>query len=211
MLKIYGSDLSAPSNKVRFAANAVGLKYEYVPVNLREGEHRKPEFLKINPVGKVPAIDDDGFVLFESAAIIRYLADKNYSDLYPKAVKERAIVDEWIDFTGHHVGLSVSKVLYNRVFAPRRNLPVDEMSLKEGLEWLVRYLPIVDAQLGKNKFIAGNKFTIADINLLAILDPVEIGEMDITPYKNIVKWRNELKKKDFYTQCFKEYGEALKK
>lgn len=211
MLKIYGSDLSAPSNKVRFTANALGLKYDYIAVNLREGDHKKPEFLKLHPAGKIPVIDDDGFVLFESAAIMRYLADKNNSSLYPQALKERALVDQWIDFTGHHVGLATSKVLYNRVFAPRRNLPVDEMSLKEGLEWLGRFLPTVDAQLGKNKYLTGSKLTIADINLLAILDPAEVGGMDISPYKNIVTWRNDLKKKDFYTKCFKEYGEALKK
>ena len=211
MLRIYGSDLSAPSNKVRFVANALGLEYDFVFVNLREGEHRKPEFLKLHPAGKIPVIDDDGFVLFESAAIIRYLADKYNADLYPKPLKERAIVDQWIDFSGHHVGLAASKVLYNRVFAPRRNLPVDEMSLKEGLEWLVRFLPVVDAQLGKNKYLTSNKLTIADINLLAILDPAEVAGINLLPYKNIVAWRNDLKKKDFYTKCFKEFGEALKK
>ena len=136
MLKIYGSDLSSPSNKVRFAANALGLKYEYVKVNLREGEHRKPEFLKLNPVGKIPAIDDDGFVLFESNAIIRYLADKNNSDLYPKPLKERAVVDEWFEFISHHVALAASKVIYNRFFAPRMKNPVDEQSLKDGLAYI---------------------------------------------------------------------------
>ena len=79
MLKIYGADLSGPANKVRFVANYLGLKYDYVVVKLREGEHQKPEFLKINPIGKIPAIEDDGFTLFESNAICRYLADKNNS------------------------------------------------------------------------------------------------------------------------------------
>src|SRR3989338_9449165 len=166
MLKVYGSDLSAPSNKVRFAANALGLKYEFVFVNLREKEQLKPEFLKINPIGKIPAIDDDGFFLSESAAIMRYLADKQNSDLYPKALKERAIVDEWIDFTGFHIGGAMSKVIYNRLFAPRRGLPVDENSIKEGLGFLDRFLPVVDGQLAKNKFLTGAKITLADINLL---------------------------------------------
>ena len=210
MLKIYGSDLSAPSNKVRFTANALGLKYEFVVVNLRAGEQQKPEFLKINPVGKIPAIDDDGFTLFESAAIMRYLADKHNSDLYPKALKERAIVDEWIDFTGHHVGGAASKVIYNRLFAPRRGLPIDENSIKEGLGFLDRFLPVIDNQLAKHKFLTGAKMTLADMNLLATLDPAEISEIDLSKYKNIVRWRNELKKQDFYTQSFKEYGEALR-
>lgn len=210
MLKIYGSDLSSPANKVRFAANAMGLKYEYIRVNLREGEQKKAEFLRINPVGKVPAIDDDGFTLFESNAIIKYLADKNNSPLYPKVLKERAVVDEWIEFGSHHVYLAISKIVYNRIFARMRNLAIDERSLSDGLEWIDRFFPIVDAQLEKNQFITGSQMTLADLNLLAAFDPVEAAEIDISKYKNIVRWRNALRQKDFYTKCHKDFGDALR-
>ena len=210
MLKIYGSDLSAPAVKVRLAANAMGLEYEYKKVNLREGEQKKEEFLKINPVGKIPAIDDDGFCLFESNAIIRYLADKNHSPLYPKEIKERAVVDEWIEFGSHHVGLALSKILYNKIFAPRMNLEPDARSMKEGFNWLERFLPIVDKQLSRQDFLAGNNMTLADINLLALLDPAEAAEVDLSKYDNISRWRNALRQKDFYTKCHREYGEILK-
>ena len=210
MLKIYGSDLSSPANKVRIAANAMGLKYEYVKVDLRAGEHQKPDFLKVNPVGKIPAIDDGGFKLFESNAILRYLADQNNSPLYPKDLKTRAVVDQWIDFGSMHVGLALSKVIYNRLFAPLRNIPVDESSLKEGLSFLDRFLPVVDEQLSKNKYITGTALTLADINLLALFDPCEIAQIDLSKYKNIVNWRNALRQEKFYTACHKEYGESLK-
>ncbi len=211
MLKIYGGDLSSPANKVRFAANALGLKYDYIRVNLRAGDHQKPEFLKLHPAGKIPVIDDEGFFLFESNAIIRYLAEKNKSPLYPKDLKEKATVDQWIEFGSHHVGLAMSKVVYNRLFAPMRRVPVDEQSLKDGLSFLDRFLPVIDQQLGKNKFLAGNQLSLADINLLAIFDPAEVAQIDLSKYKNIVKWRNALKKEDFYTQCHKSYEELLKK
>lgn len=210
MLKIYGSDLSAPSNKVRFVANALELKYEYVFVNLRAGEHQKPEFLKLNPVGKIPTIDDDGFYLFESNAIIRYLCEKNNSPLYPKGLKDRAIVEQWLDFGSMHVGAAFSKVMYNRVFAPIRKIAVDENSIKEGLSFLERFLPVVDSQLGKNLYLAGKNLTIADFNLLALLDPAEIADIDLSKYKNLTAWRGKLKQGKFYTQCYKEYGESLK-
>ena len=209
MLKIYGSDLSTPANKVRFAANAIGLKYEYKRVDLRAGEHQKPEFLKLHPAGKIPVIDDDGFVLFESNAIIKYLALKNNSPLYPKELKEQATIDQWIDFGSHHAGQAMAKVVYNRLIAPLRNVPVDEHSLKEGLTFLDRFLPIIDQQLGKNKFLAGDRFTLADINLLTILDPAEVSSIDLGKYKNIVKWRNALRKEKFYRDCHEEYGEVL--
>lgn len=210
MLKIYGSDLSSPANKVRFVANALNLPYEYVRVNLRAGEHMKPEYKQVHPANKIPAIDDDGFVLFESNAIIRYLADKCASPLYPKDLKARAVVEQWIDFGSMHVGAAASKVVYNRIFAPIRGIPIDESSLKEGLSFLARFLPVVDEQLGRSKYLAGDQMTLADINLLALLDPAEIANIDLAPYKNITVWRNSLRTKEFYTKCHKEYGEALK-
>ncbi len=210
MLKIYGSDLSSPSNKVRFTANFLGLPYEYIKINLREGEQQRPEFLKINPIGKIPSIDDNGFCLFESNAIIRYLADKNNSPLYPKGLKERAVVDAWIDFGSIHVGVNLMKVTYNRLFAPMRGQPIDENSIKDGLTFLNRFLPIVDNQLGKNKYVAGAAMTLSDINLLSLLDPAEVSGIEFAPYQNITKWRNALKQEKFYTQCHQDYEEAVK-
>jgi glutathione S-transferase len=195
---------------VRFTANALGFPHEYIKVNLREGEHRKPEFLKLNPVGKIPVIDDDGFVLFESNAIIKYLADKNNSPLYPKGLKERATIDKWIEFSSHHVGLATSKVVYNRFFAPRIGTPVDETSLKEGLAWIERFYPVIDQQIGANQYLVFNQFSLADVNLLAILDPAEIANIDLSKFHNITRWRENLKKQDFYTKCHKEFAEMLK-
>lgn len=210
MLKIYGADLSSPANKVRFVANYLDIKYDYNFVNLREGAQYKPEFIKINPIGKIPAIDDGGFCLFESNAICRYLADKHQSIIYPKDLKERALVDEWLDFGSMHVGAAVSKVVYNRIFAPIRKIEIDERSIKEGLEFLTRFLPIVDKQLSQNKYLLGAGIKLADFNILAALDPVEMAQIDIKPYSNICRWRTELKQQDFYTKCHKEYGESLK-
>jgi glutathione S-transferase len=210
MLKIYGADLSSPANKVRFVANYLELKYDYIVVKLREGEHQKPEFIKVNPIGKIPAIDDDGFTLFESNAICRYLADKNSSSIYPKGLKERAIVEEWLDFGSMHVNMAVSKIVYNRVFAPMRKVEVDERSIKEGMEFLGRFLPIVDKKLSEHKYLTGGQITLPDFNILAGLDPVEVANIDISPYGHIVRWRKELKSQNFYTQCHKEYGESLK-
>ena len=129
MLKIYGANLSSPSNKVRFVANALGLKYEYIQVKLREGEQRKPEFLKLNPAGKIPVIVDGDFVLSESGAIIKYLCNKNKSSYYPSDLKRRAIVDQWIDYSIIHVGAAMVRVVFNRLFAPIIKTEIDENSL----------------------------------------------------------------------------------
>ena len=210
MLKIYGSDLSSPSNKVRFTANALNLPYEYIKINLREGENRKKEFLALNPFAKIPVIDDNDFVLFESNAIIKYLASKKNTPLYPWDLQQKALIDQWIDFITMHIGVNLSKVMYNRVFYKFRGDTVDERSITDGLKFLGQYFPTIDAQIYKNTFVVSKEFTLADIVLLATLDPAEVAEIDLSSYQNITRWRNELKKKDFYTKCYKEYGEMLK-
>ena len=209
MLKIYGANLSAPANKVRMAANALGLPYEYIPVSIRSGENRTKEYLKMHPAGKVPVIDDDGFILFESDAIIQYLADKQESSLYPKDTKRRALVDQWMDFSAIHVGGAMGKVVFNRIFAPLIKTPVDERSLADGLKFLDSFLPVVDRQLSRNPYLAGDEFSLADIALLAVLDPSEVAGIGLSSYQCLVKWRAELMKKDFYTQCHASYGDVF--
>lgn len=211
MLTLYGFDASANSNKVRYVIHALGLPHEYKVVNLRAGEQRTPEFLKINPVGRIPVIDDDGFVLFESNAIIKYLASKHKSSLYPNDLKKRAVIDQWIDFSSMHVGTALSKLYYNRVLAPMRKIEVDERSVKEGVEFLARFLPIVEAQLETNKFVAGNERSLADFVLLAALDPAEVSIHDLGGYKAVTAWRTAMKKEDFYRKCYNDFQDVFKR
>ncbi len=209
MLKIYGGDLSSFCNKVRFVANALGIEYEYVRINFKEKEHKTPEFLKMHPAGKIPLIDDDGFFVFESNAIIKYLAEKNKSSLYSENLKQKTIINQWIDFCSFHIGSAMDKILFNKIFAPRIKVPVDHRAIQDGYMFLNRYLPIIDSQLLKHNFLAGNEMTLADINLLAILDSCEVAEIELSVYENIMRWREDLKIQDFYTQCHKTYGEPL--
>ena len=209
MIKLYGIGFSNNVNKVRYCLNYLGLKYEWIQTNPMQGENQTEEFLKISASGKIPAVEIDGKGYFESNAINKYLASKNKSDIYPADIEKRAAVDEWMDYASIHIGNAVGRVLFNRVFAPMMGKEVDENSLKAGLEFLAKYLPICDKQLGKSKFLAGDSFTLADINLLAILDPAEMGKIDLNPYRNLVKWRNNLKAKDFYQKCYKDYGQYI--
>ena len=209
MLTIYGADLSPPSCKVRFAANALGMAYEYRKVDLINGENTSEAFLKLNPAGKVPVIEDDGFVLFESNAIIKYLATKSESPLYPAGTRQRAVIDQWIDFVSHHVATAMNRVLFNRVFAPFLKMEVDERSLSEGLSFLDRFLPVVDNPLKERRYLAGGELTLADLNLLSALDPAEVAQVALSGYLNITRWRQDLMGRDFYTKCHKSYGDAL--
>ena len=210
MLTIYGSDLSGPAIKVRLTASFLGINYKWQIVNLREGEQKQEWFLKINPVGKIPAIDDEGFHLFESNAICKYLCDKHNSSLYPKDVKKRADVEQWIDYISFHIGANFSPVMYNRVFAPRRGIPVNEKAITDGLEFLKQYFPIIEKQLTQHKYIVSQEISLADIILFSLLEPAEMAQVDLGVYPKLTAWRAEFKKQSFYTSCYKEYGEMLK-
>ena len=210
MLTIYGSDLSGPAIKVRLTASYLGLKYKWQALNLREGEQKQEWFLKINPVGKIPVIDDDGFCLFESNSICRYLCDKHNSALYPKDVHKRATIDQWIDYSSFHIGANFMLIVYNRVFAPIRKIPVNDKAITDGLEFLKQYFPIVEKQLAGHKYIVSQEISLADIILLSLIEPAEAAEIDLSAYPKVCAWRADLKKQPFYTSCCKDYGDTLK-
>ena len=209
MIELYGLELSAPVNKVRYLFNYMGIDYSFKRVNLREGQQRSESFLKLNPVGKVPAIKDGDFVLFESSAIMRYIARKESSELYPAEPQERAIVDQWLDFVALHIATAMGRVFYNRILAPAVGDDVDERSIDTGLKFLKRHLPIVESQIVKHGNLASAELSLPDFALLAHLDLAEPSDYDLSPYTALCSWRDQLRAQPFYTQCHESYGETL--
>lgn len=210
-MKLYGFDMSTPVNKVRYVANYLKLEYDYEYIDAFKGEHQSEEHLKRHPVGKVPVLVDDGFVLFESNAIIKYLAAKQGSGLYPQDHKQRAVVDQWIDFTSIHIGNAMNKVFGNRVVFPHVGIEVDERSLEDGLSFLDKFLPVIEKQLQQNSCLAGQRLSLADFNLLATLDPIEMAGIDVSGYPALAAYRQKLQKEAYYQSCHQVYGESFGK
>ena len=140
MIKLYGFELSFPVNRVRLCLNAMGKDYEFIRINPLAGENRSDDYLKINPSGKIPAIDDGGFCLSESNAIMRYLCRKYRSEFYPENIEAQANVDKWLDFTAAHLGNGFNKVLFNKYIAGIAGIEVDEQSIKDGYAFIQRFL-----------------------------------------------------------------------
>ncbi len=209
MIKLYGLGLSFNVSKVRYCLNYLNLKYDWVQTNPIAGENQAPEYQNICPTGKVPAIEIDGFKLFESNSINRYLAAINNSSIYPQDAKKRAIVDAWMDYVAIHVAHALGRVLFNRVFAPMTGQKADQESVRVGLEFLDKYFPVLEKQLSQNPYLAGKEFSLADINLLAVLDPCEISQISIDQYPSLKKWRVGLKSQPFYQQCYKDYTQFV--
>jgi glutathione S-transferase len=211
MLNLYGNPLSSPTNKVRYVANYLNISYDFHIINIGAGEQRNPEFLKINSFGRIPAIDDNGFTLAESNAIIRYLADKNNSSLYPRELQQRARVDQWMDYAAQHIAIPTSKIMFNTYYYKFLNMEKDERSLQDGYHFLERNLPAVEQQLKQHAYIAGDTMTIADIAMLAALDVCELSKVDLTVHSNLNAWRTKLMNEAFYQRCHKNYTETFNK
>lgn len=211
MIKLYGLELSFPVNRVRFCLNAMQLEYEFVRINPLAGENQTEDYLNINPIGKIPSIVDEGFTLFESNAIMKYLCRKYKSDYYPDDIKAQATVDKWLDFTAIHVANGIGKVLFNKILAGIVDVEVDERSLQEGYEFIERFLGNIDKQLETSTFLAGDAMTIADFCLLATIDPAEVIEINIEDYPNVNAWRNKLMQESFYKDVHNSFGETLEK
>jgi glutathione S-transferase len=206
MITIYGSGLSTPANKVRVCAHALKIEHEYKEINLATGEHKKPEFLKINPVGKVPALQDGDFSLFESDAIIRYLGNLSDNELYPTDKRTRAQIDQWMCFATSHLMLSVSKMLYNTHFYKIMGVEKDERSLKEGEEWLNRYLTVLDQSLPNSLTLVDGITTLAEICCIVSLDPVDVIEFDLRPFSKVIELRQKIRESNFYQKVHSSYG-----
>ncbi len=211
MLHIYGTLLSSPTNKVRYVANYLEIPYEFHSMNLAASEQHKPEFLKINPLGKVPAINDHGFTLAESNAIIRYLANKQQSPLYPQDLQQRALVDQWLDYASMHIMMALSKIAFNTYFYKMINTPIDERSLQDGHKFIASYLPHLESQLTSTPFIAGKTITLADIALLAALDTAEVCHVDLSSFSHLTAWRKKLMGEKFYRDCHESFTTVFKK
>lgn len=210
MLTLYSNPLSSPGNKIRFLLNYLAIPHELKIVNVATGEQRESDFLKINAYGKIPAIDDNGFKLAESNAILRYLAAKHSADLYPQNLEERAIVEQWLDFAANHIATATAKVMFNTYLYRLMGASKDERSLEDGISWLERYLPMLDQQLAKQAYIAGNHLSIADFSLLASLDVAELIEVNLDTYPHLKTWREKLMAQSFYQNCHSNYTASFK-
>ena len=209
MIKLYGIEPSFPVNRVRLCLNAMELEYQFVHLSPLAGENKTDEYLKLSPSGKVPAIDDDGFALFESNAIMKYLCRKHKSEFYPNDITAQANVDKWLDFTTIHLGNGIAKVLFNKVIAPMVDMPVDEQSMADGYAFVERFLGVIDKQLGTSNYLASNAMTIADFCLLATVDPLEVIDIDVNTYPKVKAWREKLMQESFYKKMHNSYGEML--
>jgi glutathione S-transferase len=188
-IDLYYVPASSPCRSVLLAARAIGVDLNLKLTNLMEGAHMTPEFLKMNPQHTVPTLNDDDFCLWESRAIISYLADKYGKDdsLYPKDPKKRALVDQRLFFDIGTLYQRFGDYYYPIMFAKASADPEKYKKLEESYEFLNKFLENQD-------FVAGDNLTIADLAIIASVSTAEILGFDLSKYPNVAKWFENSKK-----------------
>lgn len=162
MLKVYGCS-GTRSQRVLWALEELGAEYEYVTVNLLEGEGQRPAYLAVNPAGKVPALVDGDLVLTESAAICAYLGDRHpEAGLVPSpCTRERALYDRWCYFVISELEQPLW-TLAKHSFALPEKLRVP--AVRDAALWeFGRAVKVLAKGLGEREFLVGERFSAADI------------------------------------------------
>src|SRR5678815_1063768 len=168
MIKLYGSPLSTCTRKVLMTLAETTTPFEMNVIDFATGAHKKEPHVSRQPFGRIPAIDDDGFEMFESRAIARYVAEKAKSPLVPSDLKARAKMEQWISIETSEFATHAMKFVYEHTFKRKQEQPV----LDAAAAALQTTLRVMNDQLAKTPFVSGESFTIADIGYMPYLEYV---------------------------------------
>ncbi len=177
----------ARTNYIIWAMEELGLKYDVNPVDPMKGETKMPEHLERNPNGLIPVLEKDGFFIWETAAINFYLA-KNYGNgiLWASDPHEEAKIMQWCVFGASSLDKpAVNYILHKQAFPEEMR---DAECLKDAEVAVAVYAKILDDHLADKDYLVGGRFTIADLNLSAILDYPRKSGYVLSPYKNLTAW-----------------------
>uniref|UniRef100_A0A0A1XR04 Glutathione S-transferase 1-1 n=1 Tax=Zeugodacus cucurbitae TaxID=28588 RepID=A0A0A1XR04_ZEUCU len=196
---------SAPCRSVLLTAHCIGIELNKKILDLRTGDHLKPEFLKINPQHTIPTLVDGDFSLWESRAIMIYLVEQyaKTDSLFPKCPETRALINQRLYFD-MDLYMTFGKFFYPPAMA---KTPFDP----EGRKKLETQLELFNTLLAGNNFIVGETLTLADLSLLATISTIDMAQfvkdfnVDVRKYANIKKWYENMRA---VTPGFKENHEG---
>jgi len=173
MIKVHGHLFSSATRMTLVCLNEKEVEYEFFTVELSAGAHKQPQYLALNPFGVVPTIQDGDLTLFESRAIIRYLTKKykgQGTDLLGSSPSEQALVDQWCEVEGQSFNPPASTIVFQTAIVPMIGGTTDEAVVSSNMEKLSKVLDIYEDRLSKSKYLAGDFFSLADLQHLPGID-----------------------------------------
>jgi glutathione S-transferase len=191
MLTLYGQYMSR-AQRCLWTLEELGVPYQHVKTNQGAGESRTPEFLKINPNGHVPVLQDGDFILWESMAIAMYLAKKyGQGSLWPDNVEDEGRVMQWALWASLEVEVyAVNYLRHAMLYPPEKRRP--DLA-EEALKVLPAPLKVLDDALAGTDYLVGNRFGVADINVSTVLLLADVYKhLGVDKFGNVVAWLNRV-------------------
>ncbi len=182
--RLYGISASRALRSI-WAMEETGIDYEFVPTNFRD-DSKRPEYLAVNPNGRIPALVDGDLTLFESMAINLYLAKTYGKGLYPDNPSDEARAWQWSVWAISEIEPLQMQIVVQKLFTPkdRRDAGVIERAGKG----LARPLAVLDEALAGREWLVGTGFSIADLNVAAVMQLLEAVEFDLSGFDNVRRW-----------------------
>jgi glutathione S-transferase len=190
MLKIYGNPVSTCTRKVLMTLAETNTPHELITIDFAAGEHKKPAHVARQPFGRVPTLDDDGFTMYESRAMARYLNERTGGTLIPLDSKARARMEQWISVETSEFNPHSMKFIYEYIF----KRPQEAATLEAAKSALTTTCQVMETQLAKSPFVAGDSFTLADICFMPYLEYcMATPAKDIfAPYNALNAWWSKI-------------------
>jgi len=184
-LTIYGSPMSR-AFRVLWMAQELGLQHENVPLDPRAGDTRKPDYLKINPNGHVPAIVDGDYVLWESLAINLYLAKKHGGPLAPRDLAEEGRALAWSMWALTELEDNIVTLVQSVLMPPERK--PDAARVERAKAALNAPLRVLDGALAESQYLLGDRFSVADLNVAGVAAGLGIAKFDLSAWPTVNAW-----------------------
>ena len=188
-MKLYGFPPSPNTWKVRAVAAHLGLRLDFEFVDLTKGQSRTPEFLALNPTGRTPVLVDGDFKLWESNAIMQYLASRAATSLWPDDTRTQADILRWQSWQLAHWANGCEPLIFERLVKAFLNLGAPDAAIvAKGIEAFDREASMLDAHLARQPYLAGKELTLADFSVAAPLFYSKEAELPLAPYSHIRDW-----------------------
>ncbi|MEO7110961.1 MAG: glutathione S-transferase family protein [Polyangiaceae bacterium] len=188
-MNLYFHPLSGNSRRVLLTATHLDVPLERIVIDLTKNEQRGVPHLARNPNGRVPVLEDNGFVLWESRAIMQYLCDKTLGQtLLPTDAQGRAEVNRWLFWCAAHMAPPEAILVQENFVKPLTGRPTDAAELERGLTLFAQNAPILDSHLAGKTWVAQDHLTLADFSLAAGLALAGPAKFPMADYPNIRAW-----------------------
>ncbi|WP_119462179.1 glutathione S-transferase family protein [Rhodospirillaceae bacterium SYSU D60014] len=200
-MKLYYWDTLNP-RKACAVAKYLNSPVEFVPVDLGKGEHKRPEYLAINPNGVVPALEDSGKTLWESNAIMCYLADKAGSDLWPHDERQIEII-RWLSWDALEFAPQAGTFYFEHIIKPRYSLgDPDATALERATVQFKRFAGVLNNHLRGRDYLVGDGLTVADFAVAASLPYADEAGIPLDGFSEIQRWHARLNELEAWRHPF---------